>query len=157
LIEGCSNPTPACPPAGHIVGRLAKGGQDGGGDRLDSHKSSLAVGVIDELGRVLAAREFANDERGHDSLLAWIDRHGMERSIGIEGSGSYGAGLARRLIERNEQVFEVPAFISHRERKKRPARGKSDIDDAIAIARVVARGEGFSSPAERRPRGPQAP
>jgi transposase len=114
---------------------------------VDSHKSSLAVGVIDELGRVLAAREFPNDGRGHDSLLAWIDEHGRERSIGIEGSGSYGAGLARRLIERDERVFEVPAFVSHRERKKRPARGKSDPDDAIAIARVVARGEGLSSPA----------
>jgi hypothetical protein len=43
-------------------------------------------------------------------------------------------------------VQEVPAFLSHRERKKRPARGKSDVDDAIAIARVVARGEGLSSP-----------
>jgi transposase len=114
---------------------------------VDSHKSSLAVGVIDELGRVLAAREFSNDGRGHESLLAWIDQHGMERTIGIEGSGSYGVGLTRRLIGRNERVFEVPAFISHRERKKRPARGKSDPDDAIAIARVVARGEGLSSPA----------
>jgi transposase len=114
---------------------------------VDSHKSSLAVGVIDALGRVPEAREFPNDERGHGSLLTWIDEHGMERSIGIEGSASYGAGLARRLIERNERVFEVPAFMSHRERKKPPARGKSDPDDAIAIARVVARGEGLSSPA----------
>jgi transposase len=113
---------------------------------VDSHKSSLAVGVIDELGRVLATREFSNDERGHSSLLGWIDQHGMKRTIGIEGSGSYGAGLTRRLIERNECVFEVPTSLSHRERKKRPARGKSDAEDAIAIARVVARGEGLASP-----------
>ncbi|MBA3290648.1 MAG: hypothetical protein H0U17_04045 [Actinobacteria bacterium] len=41
---------------------------------------------------------------------------------------------------------EVPAFLSHRERKKNPSRGKSDVQDAIAIARVVARGDGLSSP-----------
>jgi len=43
-------------------------------------------------------------------------------------------------------VREVPAFLSHRERKKNPSRGKSDVQDAIAIARVVARGDGLSSP-----------
>lgn len=66
--------------------------------------------------------------------------------VGIEGSGNFGAGLARTLIEANEDVREVPAFLSHRERKKHPARGKSDRQDAVAIARVVARGEGLSSP-----------
>ncbi len=113
---------------------------------VDSHKSSLAAGVIDELGRVVASKEFPNDRRGHGDLLDWIGGHAADRVIGIEGSASYGAALARRLLEANEVVQEVPAFLSHRERKKRPARGKSDVDDAIAIARVVARGEGLSSP-----------
>jgi transposase len=39
-----------------------------------------------------------------------------------------------------------PAFLAHRERKRNPSRGKSDVNDAIAIARVVARGTGLSSP-----------
>jgi transposase len=113
---------------------------------IDSHKSSLAVGVLDDVGRVVGTREFANDGGGHRSLLQWIESNGDDRVIGIEGSGNFGAALARTLIEANEDVREVPAFLSHRERKKHPARGKSDRGDAVAIARVVARGEGLSSP-----------
>ena len=113
---------------------------------VDSHKSSLAVGVLDEVGRTVGVSEFANDRRGHASLIEWIDRCGPERVIGIEGAGNYGAGLARRLLQAGEDVREVPAFLSHRERKKNPSRGKSDVNDAIAIARVVARGDRLSSP-----------
>lgn len=113
---------------------------------VDSHKSSLAVGVLDEMGRTVGVREFPNDGRGHDSLIDWLDDNSPDRIIGIEGSGSYGAGLARRLIEAGEEVREVPAFMSHRERKKNPSRGKSDVNDAVAIAQVVARGKGLSSP-----------
>jgi transposase len=113
---------------------------------VDSHKSSLAVGVLDEIGRTLGVREFANNERGHELLINWAQGCARERIIGIEGSGSYGAGLARALLKAGEDVREVPAFLSDRERKRSPSRGKSDISDAIAIARVVARGIGLSSP-----------
>jgi transposase len=113
---------------------------------VDSHTSTLAVAVLDELGKVVGSREFANDDRGHGALLEWIKVHDGERVIGIEGTGSFGAALARRLIEANEDTREVPAFLPHRERKRNPSRGKSDPLDAIAIARVVARGERLSSP-----------
>ena len=66
--------------------------------------------------------------------------------IGIEGTGSYGAGLARLLLVAGKEIREVPAFMSHRERKRSPSKGKSDLNDAVAIARVVARQEGLSSP-----------
>lgn len=113
---------------------------------VDSHKSSLAVAVLDEIGRPVEVREFSNDDRGHDVMISWVHTQGPERVIGIEGSGSYGAGLARALVAAGEDVREVPAFLSHRERKRNPSRGKSDGHDAVAIARVVARGEGLSSP-----------
>jgi transposase len=113
---------------------------------VDSHKSSLAVGVLDEIGRATGVREFTNDKHGHDLLISWAQECGSERVIGIEGSGSYGAGLARALTQAGEDVREVPAFLSHRERKRNPSRGKSDVNDAIAIARVVARGTGLSTP-----------
>jgi transposase len=116
---------------------------------VDSHKSSLAVGMLDEIGRAVGVREFANDKRGHDLLINWVKGCGSERVIGIEGSGNYGAGLTRALLQAGEDVREVPAFLSHRERKKHPSRGKSDVNDATAIAHVVARGIGLSSPQRR--------
>ena len=113
---------------------------------VDSHKSTLAVAVLDELGRVIGTEEFSNDDPGHGALLEWIKVHDVERVIGIEGTGNFGAAVARRLIEANEDAREVPAFLPHRERKRNPSRGKSDLRDAVAIARVVARGEPLSSP-----------
>jgi len=113
---------------------------------VDSHKSSLAVAALDELGRVVGAKEFPNDARGHDALLRWSKAQDSDRVIGIEGAGSYGAGLARYLIDAGENVYEVPAFLTHRERKRAPSKGKSDPTDAVAVARVTARGEGLSSP-----------
>ena len=112
---------------------------------VDSHKCSLAAAVLDEVGRAIGVQEFPNDPRGHNSLMRWVSTFGSERVIGIEGAGKYGAGLARHLLELGEEVCEVPAFLSHRERKKHPSRGKSDPHDAVAIARVVARGDGLSS------------
>lgn len=113
---------------------------------VDSHKGTLAVAVLDDIDRAVGLGEFTNDARNHDLLISWVAQHGSDRVIGIEGSGNYGAGLARRLLELGEEVREVPAFLSHRERKKNPSRGKSEVTDAVAIARVVARGEGLSSP-----------
>jgi transposase len=113
---------------------------------VDSHKSSLAAAALDGLGRVVGVREFPNDERGHDALLRWSRAQGPDRIIGIEGAGSLGAGLARHLINTGENVYEMPAFLAHRERKRNPSKGKSDAWDAVAIARVAARGEGLSSP-----------
>jgi transposase len=113
---------------------------------VDSHKGSLAAAVLDELGCVIGVRDFPNEARGHDALLDWSRAQGRDRIIGIEGAGSYGAGLARHLIDADENVYEVPAFLTHRERKRKPSKGKSDPADAVAIARVTARGEGLSSP-----------
>src|SRR5215210_7981425 len=113
---------------------------------VDSHKSSLAVAALDELGRVIGAKEFPDHAGGHDALLRWSKAQGSDRVIGIEGAGSYGAGLARHLIDAGEIIYEVPAFLTHRERKCAPSKGKSDPSDAVAVARVTARGEGLSSP-----------
>lgn len=108
---------------------------------VDSHKGSLGVGVVDDLGRMVAVREFPNDPKGHRALHGWISSCGDERVVGIEGAGNYGFALAQFLLAVGEDVREVPAFLTHRERKKSPAKGKSDLSDALAIARTVARGE----------------
>lgn len=106
---------------------------------VDSHKASLAGAVVDSLGRVLEVVEVNNDAKGHHKLLKLIRSSDGGVVVGIEGSGSYGAGLARTLVDAGVTVVEVPAHMTHRERRKAPSKGKCDGADAVAIARVVAR------------------
>ena len=114
---------------------------------IDSHKRTLAVAVVDELGKLRAAREFSNDPRSHKRLLQWAKAFDADVVIGIEGAGNYGAGLVRYLVATGEEVREVPAHRTFTERKRVPARGKSDPDDALAIARVVLSDETLPSAA----------
>ena len=113
---------------------------------IDSHKTTLAAASVDELGRELDIRTFPNHHRGHCELLRWSQCQGASRRIGIECSGSYGAALARRLIDAGEDVREVPAGLAHKEATRRRSQGKADPTDAVAIARVVARDETLTSP-----------
>jgi transposase len=112
---------------------------------IDSHKGSLAAAAVDALGRVIDAREFGNRPEGHRALIGWVRSQRGPRRIGVEGSQGFGAAVARRLLLAEEDVREVPASLTHRQRQRRPSQGKSDPIDAVAIARVVAVGEGLSS------------
>lgn len=112
---------------------------------MDSHKETLAAAAVDELGRVIDVREFRNRPDGHRALIGWISSQQDPRTVGIEGSQGFGAAVARRLLLAGEDVREVPATLTHRQRSRRPSQGKSDPVDAVAIARVVAVGDGLSS------------
>src|SRR6476661_4344822 len=107
---------------------------------IDTHKSSLAVCLVDELGRQLAVNDFPNEPRGHRRLLAWVTRQAPgPRRFGIESSGWLGHGLALFLLERGEDVRDVRGHMTQRERVRIKGHGKSDPRDAYAIARVTAR------------------
>lgn len=106
---------------------------------IDTHKASLAVSAVDELGRQVAGRTIANDPAGHAALLRWAGRLGPERRFGIEGAGSFGFALAQALLAAGEAVVDVPPHFTARERRTLRQRGKSDPGDALAIARLVAR------------------
>lgn len=88
---------------------------------VDSHKSSLAVAVLDELGRPLGVREFANNPKEHETLRRWIASHGDARLIGVEGSGNFGAALTRHLLESGEDVREVPGVSESSGAKEDPS------------------------------------
>ena len=106
---------------------------------IDSHKRTLCICAVDELGRERAVSEFANDPPGHRALTAWAAAvEPGERCFGIEGTGHHAYALARALLEAGEPVLEVPPALADRERR-RSRRGKSDPVDALAIARVAAR------------------
>ncbi len=74
---------------------------------------------------------------GYRRLLAWARRLGTQPRFGIEGTGLYGAGLARFLRHEGCEVIEV----NRPNRQTRHARGRSDPVDAEAAARAVLSGE----------------
>jgi transposase len=109
---------------------------------IDAHKSSLAVCLVDELGRKLAHREFGNEPRAHRALHAWVVKLAPgERRFGIESTGWVGRGIACFLLGGGETVVDVRGTLSNRQRQRLRGRGKSDPRDALAIARVTAREE----------------
>jgi transposase len=106
---------------------------------IDTHKATLAVCAIDDLGSPTSERTFANDAPGYSDLAAWASEMATAAVIGVEGSSSFGAPLARFLVGRGFTVREVPPQLSRRERIRTRRAGKSDPGDALAIARVTAR------------------
>ena len=107
---------------------------------VDSHKSSLAVCVVDELGRSLGARTFANSAKGHAAASAWIcEAADGERCFGIEATGGFAYAFSVLLDTQGERVFDVPPNQTDRERGRQTTRAKSDEKDALAIARITLR------------------
>jgi transposase len=107
---------------------------------IDAHKSSLAVALVDELGRELAHAQFGNDAAGHRALHRWVARLAPGgRRFGVESSGWVGRGIACFLLEQGEEVVDVRGSLTERQRRRLRGQGKSDPRDALAIARVTAR------------------
>jgi transposase len=112
---------------------------------VDTHLDTHTAVVIDLLGRDLATATFPTTRRGITELIKWACQRGTVRRAGVAGTGSYGAGLARRLKLENIEVFEVTRPSRRSERH----RGKSDERDAAAAAAVVLRGDAVATPKSR--------
>jgi transposase len=107
---------------------------------VDTHGRTHHAAAIDQQGRLLGDREFPADSGGYRQLLGWLRRHGNLDTVGVEGTGSYGAGLTRFLLDRGINVVEV----DRPDRRTRRQRGKSDPIDALNVARVALQ-EGLES------------
>jgi transposase len=108
---------------------------------VDTH-ADVHVGVaLDHLGRRLGSRAVPTTPAGYAELVAWARPFGTLERVGIEGTGSYGAGLARWLRERGVPVVEV-----ERPTRRTRRRGKSDPGDAEAAARAVLAGTATGRP-----------
>ena len=83
--------------------------------------------------------------RATGQLLGWLQRHGTVVQVGVEGTGSYGAGLQRHLQGEGIRVIEVV----RPNRQERRARGKSDPIDAINAARAVLSQAATTIPKDR--------
>ena len=99
---------------------------------LDTHRDAHALCVIDRVGRVLRTGTYSADAAGYDEIASAIGEPGDCAVVGIEGTGSYGAGVARRLAELGYDVVEV---VRPRREKRMAGRDKNDPADAERAAR----------------------
>lgn len=97
---------------------------------IDTHKDTHYAAVITVTGQHLAAAQFPATGAGYTALREFITCHGPLLRVGIEGTNSYGAGLARDLTDTGIAITEV----IRPKRQVRRMRGKSDEIDAYAAA-----------------------
>lgn len=112
---------------------------------VDTHADTHHAAVVDHLGGILGDREFPATPTGYRALLRWLRSFGRLLGVGVEGTGSYGAGLTRYLTKAQVRVIEV----NRPDRTARRATGKSDSLDAIAAARAVVSGTATTIPKTR--------
>ena len=92
--------------------------------------------ALDEVGRLLGTESFGADPAGYSALLGWLAGFGPVTKVGVEGTGAYGAGLARFLARAGIEVIE----IDRQNRQDRRRQGKSDPLDAVQAARATLSG-----------------
>jgi len=64
---------------------------------VDTHKDLHVAAVVDRRDQLLASRSFPTTRQGYRQMLAWMRSFGQLERVGVEATGSYGAGLLRRL------------------------------------------------------------
>jgi len=109
---------------------------------VDTHAEQHVAAALDERGRLLGTCTIPTTTSGFAELVRWASAYGELGQVGIEGTGSYGAGLARWLGSRHIAVVEV----DRPDRRTRRRRGKSDSVDAEAAARAVLAGIATAQP-----------
>jgi transposase len=116
---------------------------------VDTHLDAHVAVAMDRLGRTLGMLSVPTNAGGYRDLVSWAEGFGTLKTAGVEGTGSYGTGLARHLRAVGVEVLEV-----ERPKRRRPRRGigKSDPIDAELAARAVLAGEvaGVSKSADGR-------
>jgi len=109
---------------------------------VDTHQRTHHVAVLTESGALLGDREFSVSKAGYQQLLDWVAGHGLIARIGVESTGSYGAGLTVHLLVAGVEVVEV----NRPDKVTRARRGKSDAIDAESAARAVLNGTATARP-----------
>jgi transposase len=104
---------------------------------VDTHLDVHVAAALDGQGALLGVESFATTPHGYRRLLGWLRDFGDVAVVGVEGTGSYGAGLSRHLHAEGVRVVEVDR--PNRQRRRR--RGKSDPQDAITAARAAQSGD----------------
>jgi transposase len=112
---------------------------------VDTHKDLHVAAVFDHQDRVLGTRSFASTRQGYRQMLTWMRSFGTLQRVGVESTGSYGAGLLRFLQQAGVTVLEVTAP----DRQDRRKRGKNDDLDAQNAAHAAFSGQRTVTPRSR--------
>ena len=103
---------------------------------VDTHLHVHVAATLDSIGGVLGVESFPTTPAGYGQLLGWMSSFGDVAQVGVEGTGAYGAGLARFLQRQGVTVIEV----DRANRQARRQQGKSDPVDAVEAARAAQSG-----------------
>jgi transposase len=103
---------------------------------VDTHLDVHVAAALDANGGVLGVESFSTTTDGYRRLYAWLVGFGVVGRVGVEGTGAYGAGLARFLRAAGVEVIEV----DRPNRQARRRQGKSDPGDAVEAARAALSG-----------------
>ena len=109
---------------------------------VDTHADVHVAAALDQNGGLLGIESVPVNEAGYCRLAEWLAGFGPVVKIGVEGTGSYGVGLARHLHGEGIVVVEV----DRPDRQKRRRLGKSDPIDAEAAARAALSGSAATTP-----------
>ena len=112
---------------------------------VDTHLETHVAAVVDQTGRLLGTQGFPASTRGYVALVTSAESFGPVAQVGVEGTGTCGAGLARFVRAYGLQVVEV----ARPDRSMRRQQGKSDPIDAQAAARATLAGVATVTPKTR--------
>ena len=103
---------------------------------VDTHQDLHTAAAVTLEGTVLGTESFPTTRAGYRAMLAWFRAQGELLRVGVESTGSYGAGIARHLGLSGVSVLEVTGP----DPAARRARGKDDALDAVAAAEAARTG-----------------
>jgi transposase len=112
---------------------------------VDTHADMHVAAALDPVGGLLGVEEFPVTPAGYARLLQWLGGFGTVCLAGIEGTGSYGAGLSRHITNAGVRV----AGAGRSDRQDRRRAGKSDPLDAVSAARAAQSGRARGAPKGR--------
>ena len=112
---------------------------------VDTHLDTHVAAALDPIGRLLGTTSVPSTTTGCEQLLTWASAFGLVTRAGVEGTGCYGAGVARFLQAAGVDVVEVTRAA----RVDRRHKGKNDPRDAQAAAMVVLAGRATAAPKDR--------
>ncbi len=100
---------------------------------VDTHLYVHVAAALDHIGGLLGVESFPADGPGYRQLMTWLSSFGTVVLVGVEGTGSYGVGLTRHLLDNGVRVVEVDCP----NRQERRRAGRSYPLDAIEAARAA--------------------